>query len=54
MPYIYEDRISEEDFVNALTKIYSMSRSERKAMGEKGREHVIKNYNFEDFKKYLG
>jgi glycosyltransferase involved in cell wall biosynthesis len=50
VPYIYEDRISEEDFVNALTKIYSMSRAERKAMGEKGREHVIKNYNFEDFK----
>ena len=26
-----------------------MSQEERKALGAKGREHVIKNYNFENF-----
>jgi len=51
VPYIYEDRISEEGFVKALIKMYSMSREERKEMGLKGRNHVEKNYNFDNFKK---
>ena len=51
VPYIYEDRISKEDFINALTKIYNMSREERQELGRKGREHVLKNYNFKDFKE---
>ena len=50
VPYIYEDRISEEDFVSALEKIYNMSPEEREEMGKKGQEHVKKNYNFVDFK----
>jgi len=49
VPYIYEDRISKEDFKAALHKIYNMSKKERKELGEKGMEHVRKNYNFEDF-----
>ena len=51
VPYIYEDRISEKDFLDALNKMHSLSREERKELGEKGREHVLKNYNFENFKK---
>ena len=51
VPYIYEDRISEEDFVDALDKMYRMSQEERDELGKKGREHVLKNYNFEDFEK---
>ena len=51
VPYIYEDRISEEDFVQALRKIHSMSREDRKELGRKGRDHVLKNYNFEEFRK---
>ena len=50
-PYIYEDRICEKDFVSALNKIHDMSREERKELGKKGREHVLKNYNFENFNK---
>ena len=46
IPYIYEDRISEEDFVNALEKMYNMSPEERSELGLKGREHVLKNYSF--------
>ena len=47
IPYIYEDRINEDDFINALEKIYKMSRKERRELGLRGREHVQKNYNFE-------
>jgi len=46
IPYIYEDRISEEDFVNALEKMYNMSPEERSELGLKGREHVLNNYSF--------
>ena len=31
VPYIYEDRISEEDFIDALTKIYEMSDEQEKS-----------------------
>jgi glycosyltransferase involved in cell wall biosynthesis len=51
VPYIYEDRISKEDFLAALHKIYSMTPSQRKLLGMKGRNHVVKNYNFENFRK---
>ncbi len=51
VPYIYEDRISESDFIDALNKIYNMSREERKKLGLKGRDHVLKNYSFEKFNK---
>jgi len=45
VPYIYEDRVSEEDFLNALCKIFYMSKEERQAMGKKGRGHVLDNYS---------
>ena len=51
VPYIYEDRISKEDFVNALLKIHNMTPEERKELGKKGKEHLNKNYNFEEFGK---
>jgi glycosyltransferase involved in cell wall biosynthesis len=51
VPYIYEDRISKEDFVNALLEFYNTSAEERKQLGKKGREHVLKNYNFENYIK---
>ena len=51
VPYIYEDRISQEDFIQALNKIHSMSREDRVDLGRKGRDHVLKNYNFEEFNK---
>jgi len=51
VPYIYEDRISKDDFINALVDIHEMSSDDRKALGLKGRQHVIDNYNFETFEK---
>ena len=50
VPYIREDRLNKEEFIEALKKIYNMSKEEREELGRKGAEHVRKNYNFEDFK----
>jgi len=46
VPFIYEDRINREDFLDALRKIYHSPPEERAEMGRKGREHIEKNYNF--------
>ena len=49
--YIYEDRVSEKDFVDALMSLYNTPKDKRKLMGEKGRQHVLNNYNFDKFNK---
>ncbi len=49
VPYIYEDRISKEDFINALTTMYEMDPEDRAKLGADGREHVLENYNFDNF-----
>ena len=49
VPYIYEDRISKDDFINALKKIYEMSSAERSKIGLAGRDYALKNYNFQGF-----
>jgi glycosyltransferase involved in cell wall biosynthesis len=51
IPWIYEDRLSEESVVDALLKIYNMSEEERSELGRKGRNHVMTNYNFDNFVK---
>lgn len=51
VPYIYEDRICKEDFIQALLDIYNKTKEEREALGKAGRQHVEKNYNFEKFNK---
>ncbi len=51
VPYIYEDRISKEDFLEAMTTFYNTPLKERSEMGTKGREHVLKEYGFA---KYVG
>ena len=51
VPYIYEDRIDKAQFISALSKMYFISSEERRKMGMLGRQHVEKNYNFEDFKQ---
>ena len=49
VPYIYEDRTSKDQFFSALNKMMAIGNEGRKKMGLKGREHVLKNYNFSDF-----
>ena len=51
VPYIYEDRVSAQDFLDAVYKMYKMSPEERQELGHKGRQHVLKNYAFDDYQK---
>lgn len=51
VPYIYEDKISGDDFKKALTQMFNMSREQRKEIGLRGREHTLKNYNFDDYQR---
>jgi glycosyltransferase involved in cell wall biosynthesis len=51
IPWIYEDRLDQEQVVGALEKIYNMTKEERQELGQKGRAHVEKNYNFEEYSK---
>jgi len=51
VPYIHEDRLSKESFISAMNEMYSMSDADRQDLGRKGREHVMKNYNFKDYGK---
>lgn len=45
VPYIYEDKIAKEDFIEALHKIYAMTKEDRVALGKAGREYVLNNYS---------
>ncbi len=49
VPYIYEDRIDKDQFFSALNKIMALGPEGRKEMGLKGRDHVLNNYNFNNF-----
>jgi glycosyltransferase involved in cell wall biosynthesis len=51
VPYIYEDRVDKEDFIDALNKMYKMSKTDRDKLGKKGRKHIEKNYNFDKYGK---
>ncbi|MAL15735.1 MAG: hypothetical protein CL554_20215 [Algoriphagus sp.] len=51
IPFIYEDRLNEDDFINALEKIYNMSKEERDEWGKKAREHVMKNFSFDKYRE---
>ena len=49
VPYIYEDRINKDDFINGLLKLYNMSSEERQKMGAQGRKWTQAHYNFDQF-----
>jgi glycosyltransferase involved in cell wall biosynthesis len=51
VPYIYEDRISQDDFESTLSKALKINKQKYKKMSLQGREHVSKSYNFEDYEK---
>jgi glycosyltransferase involved in cell wall biosynthesis len=51
VPYIYEDRISQEDFEAVLTKALKLSPAKYKKMSLMGRDHVKNNYSFETLEK---
>jgi glycosyltransferase involved in cell wall biosynthesis len=49
VPYIFEDRVTEEQFVSALEKIYNLPKEELNEMGRMGQEHIFKNYSWDTF-----
>tara|TARA_B100001248_G_C27282508_1_gene408416 strand:- start:344 stop:913 length:570 start_codon:yes stop_codon:yes gene_type:complete len=51
VPYICEDRISKQDFLNAMLSIYNMTSEERQNLGKLGQQHVFTNYSMETFKQ---
>ena len=51
VPYIYEDRISQQDFSNTLKKALKCSNKAYKKMSLGGLKHVEDNYNFLGFEK---
>jgi glycosyltransferase involved in cell wall biosynthesis len=51
VPYIREDRVSQEDFEAALLRMVEMPKQQREILGKLGQQHVDKNYNFETFQK---
>jgi len=51
VPFIYEDRLSEYQVVEALMKMYEYGPEKRAELGKAGSEHVLKNYGFESFVK---
>ena len=50
VPWIYEDRISGSDLIDAMVKMYEMPAEDRIELGKKGRQHVLSNYSM---KKYI-
>ena len=51
VPYIYEDRLSKEDFLEGLTKLYEMDDDKRKALGLEARKWSQDMFGFEKFAK---
>ena len=49
VPYIYEDRIGQGDFEKTMTKALKLSKTKYQEMSKAGMEHVLTNYNFEDY-----
>jgi len=49
IPYIYEDRLNKDEFIDALVKMHNLPDKEYKKMGKLGKKHVTTNYNFEKF-----
>ena len=54
VPYIHEDRVHKDDFLEAIEKMYTAwkdNTEEYQKWSERGIEHVKKNYNFDNFEK---
>jgi glycosyltransferase involved in cell wall biosynthesis len=46
-PYIFDDRVNDEEVAGAISKVYEWSKEERKERGLKGREFMIQNLSSE-------
>ena len=51
VPYIYEDRVSQDDFEKCLNKALKLPKNRYKKMAAAGIKHVSENYSFENYTK---
>jgi glycosyltransferase involved in cell wall biosynthesis len=49
VPYIYEDRLNKDDFINALTELYEMTPEARKELGMSGRNWAEDRFGFDKY-----
>jgi len=49
VPYIYEDRISQDDFEKILNKALKLPKTKYDKMAKAGMKHVQENYNFDNY-----
>jgi glycosyltransferase involved in cell wall biosynthesis len=49
VPFIYEDRLNKDDFVNALTTLYEMTPEARRELGVAGRAWAENRFGFDKF-----
>ena len=47
IPYIYDDRVSHDETIEALCKLWHMGREKRKALGLESREWCLKTFNMD-------
>jgi len=51
VPYIYEDRISQSDFEDVMTKALNLNKTKYKKLSDAAIEHVKNNYNFNQYEQ---
>jgi glycosyltransferase involved in cell wall biosynthesis len=49
VPYIYEDRLNKDDFINALVELYEMTPEARRELGMAGRAWSEDRFGFDKF-----
>ena len=49
VPFIHEDRLSKDDFVNAMVELYEMDDEKRTELGAKGRAWTQDRFNFDKY-----
>ena len=49
VPWIYEDRVSGDEVLQAMLDMYNKSEQELDDLGKKGRNHVMTNYSMENY-----
>jgi len=49
VPFIHEDRLSKDDFVNAMVELYEMGDEKRTELGVKGRAWTQDRFNFDKY-----
>lgn len=49
VPWIYEDRINKQDFLNSMLEMFNKTKEERESIGKMGRDHVLNNYSMSQY-----